>query len=437
MAKLNIKSTPSFTHEGGKASRINPKDQLRRSVLSCLLWENTFYEDGVSIAERILSTAESCNSEFISQLAIQARNDYRLRHAPLWLCVALAKKGGSIVSKTLSEVIQRPDELGEFIAMYNHNGKQPLSSQIKIGLGNAFNKFNEYQFAKWNRKAQVNLKCVLMLTHPKPKDEAQSILFKKILEDKLEVPGTWENRLSSGENKGEVFTDLLKTNKLGYMALLMNLRNMIESGVDEDLIKEKLISGAEKSKALPFRYVAAARACPRLEETIDEAMELAMKTQEKNPGKTVILIDVSASMHNQLSTRSTLNRLDAASALSVYARKAFSDCRVFTFSYDLVEVPPRYGMSLIDAINVSQDHGGTYMAGAINKLNETVEYDRIIIVTDEQSHDGAAYPLPNSKAYLLNVATYKNGIGYGQYTHINGWSDASIRYIQEIEKRVD
>jgi hypothetical protein len=353
------------------------------------------------------------------------------------LCVALAKKGGSIVSKTLSEVIQRPDELGEFISMYNHNGKQPLSAQVKIGLGNAFNKFNEYQFAKWNRKAQVSLKCVLTLTHPKPKDESQSAIFKKILEGKLEIPGTWENRLSSGEDKGEVFTDLLKTNKLGYMALLMNLRNMVESDVDEDLIKEKLISGAEKSKALPFRYVAAARACPQMENAIDEAMELAMVNYDTSAGKTVILVDVSYSMHDALSSRSVLNRLDAASALSVYARKSFNDCRVFTFSQGLVEVPARHGMSLIDAINVSQDHGGTYLAGAIKKLNEVVEYDRIIIVTDEQSHDGIFEPRKGSKAYLLNVATNKNGVGYGQFTHINGWSDASIRYIQEIEKELD
>ena len=42
-----------FTHEGAKAPRIAPLAQLERSVMSCLLWEDEFYEGGVTIAARI------------------------------------------------------------------------------------------------------------------------------------------------------------------------------------------------------------------------------------------------------------------------------------------------------------------------------------------------------------------------------------------------
>lgn len=47
-------STPApKTHGGATASRMPPTAELRRAVMSCLLWEDQFYETGVLIAERI------------------------------------------------------------------------------------------------------------------------------------------------------------------------------------------------------------------------------------------------------------------------------------------------------------------------------------------------------------------------------------------------
>ena len=56
MARQNVQKSLS-THEGGTAKRINAELALRRSILACLLWERTFYEDGVEIADRIAGLA--------------------------------------------------------------------------------------------------------------------------------------------------------------------------------------------------------------------------------------------------------------------------------------------------------------------------------------------------------------------------------------------
>lgn len=55
-----IKKEPVYTYEGGKASHISELEELKRATMSCLLWEDNFYEDGVSIADRITSLVKAC-----------------------------------------------------------------------------------------------------------------------------------------------------------------------------------------------------------------------------------------------------------------------------------------------------------------------------------------------------------------------------------------
>src|ERR1700675_875102 len=167
------------THEGAPAKRINALAQLRRSVCSCLLWEDEFYEDGQTITQRIAELVKECKPQDIAALAIEAREQFKLRHMPLFLMRELARhptKVDKLVSTTLGRVIQRADELAEFLAIYWKDGQQPLTKQVKRGLAWAFRKFNESDLAKYNRDGAVKLRDVLFLTHAKPKDEAQAAL---------------------------------------------------------------------------------------------------------------------------------------------------------------------------------------------------------------------------------------------------------------------
>jgi 60 kDa SS-A/Ro ribonucleoprotein len=256
MARLNTAvRNPVFTHEGGPAApNLSPEKQLRRSVLSCLLWEDEFYEDGKGIAERIVETAEKVKPETLAALAVEARETFNLRHAPLLLLDVLSKtgRGKPLVADTVARVVQRADEMGELLSIYWRNGRKMVPAQMRNGLARAFAKFDEYQLAKYDRDGTVKLRDVLRLVRPKPADEAQCALF--------ETPDTWEVALSGGADKGEAFTRLLQEGKLGYLALLRNLRNMAQAGVDEGLVKAAIVArkgGAQR--VLPFRYVAAAR----------------------------------------------------------------------------------------------------------------------------------------------------------------------------------
>jgi len=438
MAKMNVwrKMFPVRTHEGAVAQKVDAKRELRRTVMTCLLWEDTFYEKGNDIAKRIAELVAQNKPEVVAAVAREARDKMQLRHAPLFLTRELARRKGAgpLVAETLEDVIQRADELGEFVALYWKEKKQPLSAGVKRGLARAFTKFDAYQLAKYDREAVVKLRDVLFLCHAKPKDEAQAAVWKKLVENTLEPPDTWEVALSAGKDKRENFERLLREGKLGGMAVLRNLRLMLASGVDPKLVRERLEKGV--ARALPFRFVTAARHAPKLEDALENAMLKGIAGLEKLAGSTGLVVDVSGSMDAQLSKKGETTRMDAAAGLAILLREKAEEFSAATFSDACIELPPRRGFALRDAIVGSQAHSGTYLKRALEQLHENREWrdlDRLIVVTDEQSHDGilAAW---TPRAYVVNVAPYKHGISYGnRWTHIDGWSERIVDYIAAAE----
>jgi 60 kDa SS-A/Ro ribonucleoprotein len=432
--KVNVATKNNLrTHEGAPARRIDAEQQLRRSLMACLLWEDTFYEDGISIAERIAYLVPLVAPDTVSGMAIEAREKMKLRHAPLWVVREMAKQPNhkGLVAETLSRVIQRADELAEFVALYWKDGRQPLSKQVKKGLAQAFTKFDAYQLAKYNRDGAVKLRDVLFLCHAKPRDKEQEAIWKQLIDGSLPAPDTWEVNLSTGKDKKATWERLLAENKLGGLALLRNLRNMAGSKVDESLVFEAL-DRMKTARILPFRFIAAAKHAPQWESRIERAMLKCLEGREKLPGKTVLLIDVSGSMDWEISAKSDLKRYDAANGLAILARELCEQVAIYSFSNSVVRIPDRHGFALRDAITNSQFHGGTWLGNAVKHINASEHYDRLIVLTDEQSHD--TVPNPKGKGYVINVASYKNGVGYGAWTHIDGWSEAVIDYIFEYEK---
>lgn len=437
---MKINRTPEavFTHEGAYASHVSPIEELRRTVSACLLWEDSFYEDGVTVADRIKTLVAQCAPTDVAALAVEARSKHHLRHAPLFLLRELARhptKGKRAAEFRLScairDTIQRADELAEFLAIYWKDEKQPLSKQVKVGLSAAFQKFDEYRLAKYNRDGAVKLRDVLFMCHAKPRDDEQAALWKRLVDGTLAAPDTWEVALSGGADKRETFERLISEKKLGYLALLRNLRNMEQAGVPQPIVEAAILDGASTSRVLPFRFFAAARAVPAWERFIDQAMQAAMASLERLPGKTVVLVDVSGSMVHRLSAKSDLTRMDAACALAVLLR-GVSDARVFAFSDRLAVIPARNGMALRDAIVGSMSHGGTRLGAAVGEVSRlTPDADRFVVFTDEQSCDSVGRP--HCRGYMINVASYQNGVGYGDWTHINGFSESVVRYIQALE----
>lgn len=445
MAQLNtIARSPYRTHEGAPAVPVNAEQQLRRLVMANLLWEDQFYIDGQKTADLIRVLVPTLPPETVARVAIEAREGGKLRHVPLLLVRELARHvtHRPLVASTLARVVQRPDELAEFLALYWQDGRKPLAAGVKKGLAAAFGKFDEYSLGKYNRDKAIKLKDVLRLAHPKPKDDAQAELWGRLNAGTLATPDTWETHLSAGADKRATWERLIAEGKLGGLALLRNLRNMQAAGVPDSVIRGAL--GTMKTgRILPFRFLAAARFAPQMEPELEAAMLRSLEGMPKLPGHTVLLLDKSGSMAQSMSSKSDLTRYDGAAGLAILARELCESCEVWTFQSTggywsggqnvVSQVPARRGFALRDALG--SPNGGTHLGDAVRQMNLR-PHDRLIVFTDEQSSDAVGAPAA-PHAYMVNVAAMQHGVGFGPWTRISGFSEQVMAWIQQNEQPLE
>lgn len=434
--KLNVfpKTYPT-THEGGPSTNIPPLAQLRRLTMACMLWEDTFYVDGKTVADQIAEVCTKVKAQDIVDLAVEIHQKGLLRHIPLFLIVEALKKKAKCID-AIDIICNRPDQMTELLTLYWKNGRCPTAKQLEKGLAKAFTKFDEYQLQKYNRDTPVKLRDVMFKCHPKPKNDAQKELWKRLIDGKLATPETWETKLSAGEDKKESFEQLLTEGKLGKLALVRNLRNMRDAGISKDLVAEHLLKPSRP--ILPFQFLAAAKMVPQWEDIIDAGMIKTMESHEKFDGMTIVLVDVSGSMDSRISSKSDMTHQDAAAALAILIRSITKEGLICTFSDRLISIPARHGMALRDAIKNSQPNNGTALGAALTQLN--TEYEklarakRIIVITDEQSSDTIPH-MPIENCYVINTGAYQNGIkNNGQWLTISGFSENTINYILEVER---
>ena len=195
-----------MNHEGAKAYAMTPEMELYTAVVTCAL-SDKFYESKDGRMERIASLIRQVEPEFVAKLAVYTRTQMNLRSIPMFLIVELAKihNGDSLVKRTIEKTVLRADEIMELLMCYqfrNSDSKSikklgKLSRQVQEGLKSAFNRFDEYQFAKYDRSnLEVKLKDALFLVHPKASSPEQQASFDKIVSGELQTPYTWETQLS-------------------------------------------------------------------------------------------------------------------------------------------------------------------------------------------------------------------------------------------------
>ncbi len=302
---------------------------LRRAVLANLLWENIAYMDGESVAAEIKRLIPLCKPEDVALLTVEARTMQKLRHTPLFLAVEMCKHDATrpLVKDVLPQIITRADMLTDFMALYWADGKCPICNAAKKGLAAAWHNFKEYHFAKYDRDAEIKLRDVMFMVRPKPENQLEELLYKKIADRTLETPETWEVLLSKAhtpEEKAAVWTKLITEGKIGGKAMLMNIRNMQSAKVARPIIEQGLreLKGA---MLLPLDFLKAMRESNGFEREIEDAMLKTYENMPKLPGKTLFIVDVSGSMGSITSSGSVFSRLDQAAAMAMLAANQCED----------------------------------------------------------------------------------------------------------------
>lgn len=471
MSKFNTTVTTKTVNKCGvPAFRMDVKDKLVSQVLTTFFNEAKYYGDN---SEEIIETIKAVleiDPRFIANLAIYARKEMHLRSISHVLVAELANhnNGKPFARKAIAEVVERVDDITEILSYYLATYGKPIPASMKKGLADAFGKFDEYQLAKYNRQNKaVKLKDILALVHPKPNDDEQSDLWRRVLDDELGTPMTWETELSTKGNTKEVWESLIAENKLGYMAMLRNLRNIIQADVSnigkvyEFLSDEKNVL---RNKQLPFRYYSAYKALEGLGTSkIYDALEKAIKTSTKNisrlEGKTLIAADVSGSMTWGISNRSTVTSAEIAILLLSIANYICDETITVTFDTDLYmcNLPTTNGI-ISNANSIDIDGGGTDITLPFRYLlNNKIYVDRIIVISDNEINSrwacsgwrGGVPCQSVAEKYRreLNPDVWVHAIdlqGYGTQQFkgnrtniIAGWSERTLEFIALAEQGVD
>ena len=484
-----------LNYEGAKAYAMAPELELYSAVVTASL-SDSFYEKQDERVDRIAKLIGKVSPEFVARLAVYARTEMHLRSIPLLLLVELAKihNGDDLVARAVEKTVLRADEIMELLMCYQWRNPSndarkklgKLSRQIQNGLQRAFNHFDEYQFAKYDRdNLEVKLRDALFLVHPKAKDEQQQALFDKIVNRQLEVPYTWETELSSlGQQKfesedqrqeafREKWEELINSGKLGYMALMRNLRNMLLVGVSLHEMQRVAgrLSNAEqvaKSKQLPFRYLAAYREIEKVNSThtaaLMNALEAAVKSSVANiegfdeNTRVLLASDVSGSMWSPISQKSSVRNFDIGLLLSMLLRRRCKQvvAGIFGDEWKVVNMP---NDNILMATRQLERLEGTvgYSTNGYKIIDWLIEQkmvlDKVMMFTDMQMWDSTGrYKVfenswkeykkmaPEAKLYLFDLA------GYGQLPMrlaepdvylIAGWSDRVFDVLSAIDKGED
>jgi hypothetical protein len=484
----------TVNYEGAEAYRLTSEWHLYVSVVTSSL-NDTFYEDAQTRMETLREILVcKCDPQFVAKLAVYARQKMHLRSIPLVLAVELARvhNGDGTVGKAVSQIVQRADEITELLACYQSVNKRSgekklnrLSKQLQTGLQCAFNNFNEYQFAKYNRDTAIKLRDALFLVHPKAKDENQQLLFNKIVENKLETPYTWETELSalgqmkfdSDKAKAAAFRakweELIDSGKVGYMALLRNLRNILNARVSTKHINTvcATLSSPEavrKSKQLPFRFLAAYRELTKVfsghAQRIQEALEIAVVTSAQNIAgfdeatRVLIACDVSGSMQCAVSAKSTIMLYDIGLMLGMLLK---SRCKnvvsgMFGDTWQVVNLPNDSVLQNVDAFYQREGEVG-YSTNAYRVIQDLIRrkmpMDKIMFFTDCQLWDSTGkntrmhtvwqeykQMFPEAKLYLFDLTGYGNtplDITHKDVYLIAGWSEKIFDMLEAIDSGSD
>ncbi len=427
MSRFNTtKPTGTTNLAGGKAYHESKEMQLV-SLLLTSFGDDKFYEKSSDIFTRLDSLISACDKLFVAKAIVYARTVFGMRTITHYASSVLAKYiGGEEWAKDFfNKVVHRPDDMTEIVAC--HLGrKEKITNAMKKGFAKALGAFDEYQLAKYKGEGKtVKLVDLVNLVHP-VETEKNGGAIGKLINGELKSFDTWESELSAVGNdieaKKNVWRRLLSEKKLGYFALLRNLRNIIQ--LEDKELKEMALGGLmdrnaiKKSMVLPFRFSTAYDELSKIDtdamRAISRACEISCDNVPKMDGKTLIALDVSGSM-------SSARVSDIASLFTAVLLKS-NNCDLITFSddahYRLVNTDDSL-MTIKNAIKYAA--GGTNFISVFKRADK--KYDRVILLSDMQAWNvtwlgrdcspKAAYEeykrrfnVPHCKFYSFDLAGY-------------------------------
>lgn len=461
MTKFNFKrNSRTVNSEGHAAYEMDDKTKLVTQVLTSFINEAKFYGDNTGELKETLKRVIDRDAEFVSKLAVFARREFNMRTVSHVLTAFLAHepKGKEYVRMTVKGVALRGDDVTEIMSFYLSEFGKPVPNSLKKGINDVLVTFDEYTLAKYKAEGKsVSMRDVFRITRPTPADPEQSAMFKRLIDGVLSVPVTWETELSAHGNNKETWTKLIDSSKVGYMALLRNLRSMIKADPDNiETVYKRLENpkAVRRSRQLPFRFMSAYReiesiAGSRAFDALERAAAASVANMPVLKGTTVIAVDVSGSMSYRLSQNSNVSCAETGMLLGLIANRICENSIVYTFNNRIEKLSvSRSDGILRTALTTARAYGGTNMElPFVKMIDDRVKADRIIIISDNEcnsSYNGTvqsfadAYRRSSGRniwVHAIDLMGYGTQQFAGPRTNIvAGWSEKVFSFIPMAEE---
>ena len=472
--------TTDYSANGNLQFNKEPFQMLYELAVGTLFGKSTYYKSSDTLVQDLRNNVDKVvrmdGLDFIANLAIHARGEMNIRTIPIVLVVEFAKslraqnKTYSNMRRLVCDVIQRADQINDMYAysLDVFGDKKSIPTAIKRGVGDAFNKFGAYAFAKYNRDGAVKFRDVLRIVHPAAKDIKQGEIFKKIMDDTLESPYTWEVELSkNGQrppaerlSKEDLWTELVKSGKIGYMALLRNMRNVVEAGVDDITIRDYVSNviadpvRVNESKQLTFDFVEAYNIIrplhARLATAVSKAMDISVSNIPTIGERVWIIIDFSGSMGNN--TEQAINTSTVLAAALLKANEQACNLAVTLFGSEALTLHSVDTNNSVLAIRdelVSKRRGSiqgsTNFSAALKEIKKLkFEPDTIIVFTDGEINrfpynemKSLTSNIPNAMKMVINMhgANTTPLIKQDNWYACSGWTPSMFRWIPAMREK--
>lgn len=402
-----VSSAKTVNKAGGEAFKQDAKLELVSLLLTSFV-SDKFYEKANEQLDRLATLVAGIKDKtFAAKAAIFARNEYGMRSITHALIGELVHevKGEEWTKRAVEKTVHRPDDMLEMLAYYGNKYGKPFPNSLKKGLASALGKFDGYQLAKYRgENSSVKMVDLFNLIHPKPGVKNVDV-FKQLVAGELKNTETWEAKLSDtgkaetaeakADAKKEAWGSLIATKKLGYFALLKNLRNIEKDAPEslddalEMLVDPKLV---KNSLVLPFRFNTAIKEVSNKKTVValSKAIDVSMSNVPKFKGKSLIVLDTSGSMAGK--------PMEIGSLFAAVLYKANPDADLMIFGTDAQYlVPNPTDSTLTVAAAMQNSMGGTDFHSIFARANKA--YDRIIILSDMQGWIGYDAPTRSLAAY--------------------------------------
>ena len=493
MGRFNMAEDTSITnYMGGKAFVQSPEEELAFAGLTTFV-DDSYYEKKDERLTRIKELVATVDPTFVAKLAVYVRIRHNMRSASHVLLGELSRvhRGDSLVADAIYAATTRVDDLTELVA---YLGK-PIPNGVKKGIAVALTKFDSYQLGKYRAEGkQFSLVDVFNLIHPIPPLHLRDT-WEGLVDGKLTQTGvTWEARLSAGEEPRVVWRELLEQDKLGYMALLRNLRNIAKTN-DLELVRLATDRIADRgrvlsSKQLPFRFLSAYQALDSqsrdrpdgggvvfekdqdirnvLIAALNKAIEYSIENIPVFGGRTLILSDNSGSMCGDgggaslLSARSRRTTADIANLFAVLYWTRMANTSIGLFGDKLIRPTLNRNQSVFENFNLIHKEAEQCGLGtetgiflAIDALlTQKSKVDRIVIFSDQQVGAGCGWfdttrklkgndfnsliqryisLFPDVVVYSIDLKGYGNKLFSHNIKLLSGWSDKIFEIMQLME----